>query len=73
MSSVATGPSIEEIRATIKESVKEAVSAGFLEHGHALETLKKGRQRRLFNDRRSPVVIKERIAELTKRMDQIES
>eukprot|EP00975_Prorocentrum_lima_P003004 663339-Prorocentrum_lima.AAC.1 len=45
MSTAAAGLSLEELRATIKESVqetvKEAVTAGFLEHGHALANLQK--------------------------------
>eukprot|EP00975_Prorocentrum_lima_P041836 8790882-Prorocentrum_lima.AAC.1 len=64
MSTVATGLSADEIRATIKESVKEAVSAGFKEHGHALETLKrdvKDVYSMIAAHQEDTIVIKERI------------
>eukprot|EP00975_Prorocentrum_lima_P042754 8978122-Prorocentrum_lima.AAC.1 len=41
MSTIVTGLSIDAIRTAIKDSVKEAVAAGFRAHGHVLETLKR--------------------------------
>eukprot|EP00975_Prorocentrum_lima_P044355 9298436-Prorocentrum_lima.AAC.1 len=80
MSTAAPGLTADQIRATITESVKDAVaiavSAGFKEHGHALEALNrdvKDVYSMIAAHQEDTNVIKERIAELTKQMDQIES